>query len=76
MAWFGFYEASSFSAAGLYEWTQPVINNDFNLYYGVGGHLGAAANKFDIGIDAVTRMQEFESRLSLSRWITNLRSTL
>ena len=24
MAWFGFYEASSFSAAGLYEWTQPV----------------------------------------------------
>ena len=39
MAWFGFYEASSFSAAGLYEWTQPVINNDFNLYYGVGGHL-------------------------------------
>ena len=49
MAWFGFYEASSFSAAGLYEWTQPVINNDFNLYYGVGGHLGAAANKFAIG---------------------------
>ena len=31
MAWFGFYEASSFSAAGLYEWTQPVINNDLTL---------------------------------------------
>ena len=57
MAWFGFYEASSFSAAGLYEWTQPVINNDFNLYYGVGGHLGAAANKFAIGIDAIVGLE-------------------
>ena len=45
------------SAAGLYEWTQPVINNDFNLYYGVGGHLGAAANKFAIGIDAIVGLE-------------------
>ena len=43
--------------AGLYEWTQPVINNDFNLYYGVGGHLGAAANKFAIGIDAIVGLE-------------------
>ena len=53
MAWFGFHESNSFSVAGLYEWTQPVINNDFNLYYGVGGHLGAAASEFAIGIDAI-----------------------
>ena len=36
---------------------QPVINNDFNLYYGVGGHLGAAANKFAIGIDAIVGLE-------------------
>ena len=45
------------NAGNAFEWTQPVINNDFNLYYGVGGHLGAAANKFAIGIDAIVGLE-------------------
>ncbi len=55
MLWLGW--EGSFSVAGLYEWTQPVINNDFNLYYGVGGHLGAASKKFAIGVDAIVGLE-------------------
>lgn len=55
MAWFGW--RNSFSAAGLYEWTTPIINKDFNLYYGVGGHIGATANKFAIGIDGIVGLE-------------------
>ena len=32
--------ASVFSL--LYEWNQPVINDGFLLYYGLGAHIGAA----------------------------------
>lgn len=55
MAWINW--TSGFSAAGLYEWTMPVINNDFNFYYGVGGHLGVYENAFAIGIDAIVGLE-------------------
>lgn len=48
---------SGFSVAGLYEWTTPVINNDFNLYYGVGAHLGVSDKDFALGIDAIVGLE-------------------
>lgn len=55
MAWVNWN--SGFSLAGLYEWTMPVINDDFNFYYGVGGHLGAYEKAFAIGIDAIVGLE-------------------
>lgn len=51
------YRGSQFTLRGLYEWTMPVINDDFNFYYGVGGHLGAAYSRFAIGVDAIVGLE-------------------
>ncbi|MDD4545091.1 MAG: hypothetical protein PHP27_04575 [Bacteroidales bacterium] len=29
-----------FQATAIYEWKTPVINNNFHLYYGIGGSIG------------------------------------
>lgn len=51
--------------AGMYEWSTPVIAEGFNLYYGVGAHIGSGLNKksdsdvatFKIGADAVVGLE-------------------
>lgn len=46
-----------FSITGLYEWRTQVINNDFNLYYGAGAHIGGFNNKFALGIDGIVGLE-------------------
>ena len=41
----------------LYEWTTPVINDDFHLYYGAGAFLGTAANSFALGVEGVVGLE-------------------
>lgn len=48
---------AGFSATGLYEWSMPVINKDFNLYYGAGAHLGMYGNMFLAGIDGIVGLE-------------------
>lgn len=50
---------------GLMEWNTPVITDGFNLYYGIGAHLGSgvydnngtATAKFIVGVDAVVGLE-------------------
>ena len=51
------YWYSGISITGLYEWTKPVINNDFYLYYGAGIHLGAFRKSFALGIDGIVGLE-------------------
>lgn len=51
------YWYSGVSITGLYEWKQPVINNDFYLYYGAGIHLGAFRNHFALGVDGIVGLE-------------------
>ena len=55
MLWFGWNNAINVTA--LYEWSQPVINDDFSLYYGAGAHIGAAYNDFAIGVDGIVGLE-------------------
>ena len=51
--------------AGMYEWNTPVIAEGFNLYYGIGAHLGSGLKKhsdtdtatFKLGADAVVGLE-------------------
>ena len=51
--------------AGMYEWSTPVIAEGFNLYYGIGAHLGSGFSRksdtdvatFKIGADAVVGLE-------------------
>ena len=50
---------------GLMEWSTPVITDGFDLYYGIGAHLGTgiyenegtSTAKFVIGVDAVVGLE-------------------
>lgn len=51
------FEDDTFMFTGLYEWIVPVINSDFNFYYGAGAHLGTWKKDFAIGIDGVLGLE-------------------
>ena len=50
-----------FNFVALYEWNTPVIADGFNLYYGLGGHVGGASSYDDsalvVGADAILGLE-------------------
>lgn len=57
IAWLNFGRNGGFNVTGLYEWRTKVINPDFNLYYGVGGHIGVYSKDFAFGIDGIVGLE-------------------
>ena len=47
--------------AAFYEWNAPVIGDGFNLYYGLGGHVGGASSCDDsaliVGADLILGLE-------------------
>lgn len=51
------FEDDTVMLTGLYEWIVPVINDDFNFYYGVGAHLGTWNKDFAFGADVIVGLE-------------------
>lgn len=54
---FSIFNTGAAYLTGLYEWYTPIGSNGFNIYYGLGAHIGAFDKDFALGIDGIIGLE-------------------